>query len=215
MKKFLLLLSLLGSMSLTYAQTTKFGVIAGFNLASVSNTSSGSTISSSTLAGFHAGAFAYFQLSKSVSIQPGVLFSLKGGTEDLTQSSGSYSVHATDKLTLNYVEVPVNVFYNIPVSFGKIFLGGGPYVALGLSGKEKVVYTGSISGSSDTNVTFGSNTNDVKNPDFGLNLGAGVSLQNNLLFKIGYGIGIANLSNVSGSTSHNNVFGVSVGYSFK
>jgi hypothetical protein len=215
MKKTLLLLSLLGSMSFSYAQTTKFGVIAGLNLATVSSTSSGSTNSSSSLAGFHVGAFADFELSSSVSIQPGILFSLKGGTQDETQSSGSFNIHATDKLTLNYVEVPVNVFYHIPVSFGKIFLGGGPYIAMGLSGKEKVVYTGSISGSADSNVTFGSNSNDIKNPDFGVNLGAGVTLENNLLFKVGYGIGIANLSNTSGSTAHNNVLGISVGYSFK
>ncbi|MEO6524084.1 MAG: porin family protein [Mucilaginibacter sp.] len=214
MKKTLLLLSLSLSISLTYAQT-KFGVIAGLNLASISSTSSGSSISSSSLAGFHVGAFADFELSKSVSIQPGVLFSLKGGSDESTQSSGSYSVHATDKLTLNYVEIPVNIFYHIPVSIGKIFLGGGPYVALGLSGKEKVTYTGSVSGNAEANVTFGSNSGDVKNPDFGLNLGAGIALQNNLLFKVGYGIGIANLSNTSGTTSHNNVFGISVGYSFR
>lgn len=214
MKKTLLLLCFLGGVSLSYAQSTKFGVIGGLNLATLSSTTSGSTNSSSSLAGFHIGVFADFEVTPSLSIQPGILYSLKGGTDDASQTSGSTTIHATDKVTLNYIEVPVNVYYHIPVTPGNIFVGGGPYVGWGLSGKEKVDVSGSTTYSASQNVTFGSNSGDIKNPDYGINLGAGIALKSNLLFKIGYGIGIANLSNQSGSTGHNDVLSLSVGYSF-
>jgi len=222
MKKTLLLLSLIGLVGSSFAQSAKLGISAGLNQSSMSSTSNGSTQGTSSLTGFHAGVFADFGLG-SISIQPGIYYSTKGAKDDEsgTQVSGSttYTYHGTATVKLNYIEVPVNVLYHVPVVAGDIFVGGGPYVAMGISGKSDASLTltgGGVtsSASQSSTVTFGSGSNDVKNPDYGINLLGGIQLKNHILFSVGYGFGLANLDNTSGSTTKNNVFRLSVGYSF-
>lgn len=216
-EKTLLLFSLIGLTIFSYAQTATLGIKAGVNFSSLSVSTGGS---SSSTTGFNVGAIADFNVAKDLSIQPGVFFTTKGGSAESNTTSGSYTTHSKEDLTLNYLEVPVNVLYHIPVSAGKIFVGGGPYIALGLSGKDKYSASAtsgssSSSASGDIDVTFGSSSGDVKNPDFGINFMGGIKLQNNLLFSIGYGLGLANLSNMSGTTTQNRSFNLSVGYFFK
>jgi hypothetical protein len=225
MKKIILLLCLLGSTGALFAQSARFGINAGLNLSTLSYSSSGQTNATSSLAGFHIGAFADFGLG-AVSIQPGILYTTKGGKDDVsgtsTVGSSTLTYHATDQINLNYIEVPVNVLYHIPVVVGNIFIGGGPYVAMGVSGKEKTsdTYTqtggstASGSSASESNLSFGNSSGDIKNPDYGINLLGGIRLKSGLLFSAGYGFGLANLSNVSGSKTKNNGFSLSIGYSF-
>lgn len=213
-----------GTIGFSFAQApVKFGIKAGVNLATLTSSQSGSTNTTSSTTGYHVGAFAEFDLG-GISIQPAVLYSTKGG-HDESSSSGtsggtSYSFHSVEDVTLNYVEVPVNILYNIPVTgLGKVFLGGGPYVAIGLSGKDNGTATQTIGNSTTTasgnsTLTFGSNQGDVKNPDYGVNVLGGVKLESGLMFSVGYGLGMANLSNVSGSTTKNSVFSASIGFSF-
>jgi hypothetical protein len=207
MKKALLLLSLMGLINFSFAQSVSFGVNAGVNFSKISSSGNGLTLTSSNTTGFHVGAVADIGFGN-LSLQPGILYSTKGGS--INGSGG------TEKLTLNYVEVPVNLLYNIPLGVGKVFFGGGPYVALGLSGKATLTgaATTSGSGSESQNVTFGSADGDVKNPDFGVNLLGGFRFTSGLSLSAGYGIGIANLSNSSGASTKNNVLSFSVGYFF-
>lgn len=221
MKKILLLLSLAGTIgSATFAQTAKFGLKFGLNQATLSSSGSGS--SSSSLTGFHAGAFVDFGLGD-VSIQPAILYSVKGGTSNVSGSETSggitYSYQGAEKLTLNYIEVPVNILYHVPVGVGKLFIGGGPYVAMGISGKDVASATASgggqsASNSSSTDVTFGSASGDVKNPDYGINFLGGIAFKGGTQISLGYGLGLANLSNDSSTTIKNNVFSVSIGFTF-
>jgi len=221
MKKPLLVLCFVGSMFSSFAQSVTFGIKSGLNLSNISETSSGSTNSYSSLTGYHVGAFADFDLG-TLSIQPAVLYTTKGGHDDETQTlvSGgvTYTLRGTEDITLNYLEVPVNVLYHVPVTIGKIFIGGGPYIAYGLSGKDSAVATATGGGSSSTNsqssnITFGSAQGDVKNPDYGVNILGGVTLKRGLTLSVGYGIGLANLSNDSSTTVKNNGFSFSVGFS--
>jgi hypothetical protein len=122
------------------------------------------------------------------SLQPGLLYSTKG-------ASGS---------TLGYIEVPVNLLYNTGSGSGKFFFGGGPYLGYGVS-------------ASNGN-KFGSGTNDIANPDFGLNVLAGYRLESGLAFSAGYGLGLANLNNDKSSgniTVKNNVTSLSISYFFQ
>lgn len=221
MKKALLILCLATSIVSSFAQSIKLGIESGVNLSNLQETVSGTSSSGSMLTSSHFGVFADVGLG-AWSIQPAILYSSKGGRNDvagtITTNGSTYTYTGTEQLTLKYVEVPVNVLYHIPVVFGKIFIGGGPYVAIGTSGTDALTTTATNNGvtatnSGSTNITYGSAVGDIKNPDYGINLTGGLSLKNGVLFAIGYGLGLANLAN-DGSTLHNSVIRFSVGFSF-
>ena len=180
MKKTLLLLALIVASTATFAQTTSFGIKAGLNSSKLTVSATGGSISTESLVGFHVGGVVDIGF-ETFSIQPGLLFSTKGGK--------SSSEDGTDKVTLNYLEVPVNFLYKVPAGDGKVFFGAGPYLGYGLSGKSK------SSDGTSTDVTFGSTTDDVKNPDFGFNFLAGYQFSQGFALNVNYGLGLANLSN--------------------
>jgi len=221
MKKALLILCIVSSVVSSFAQSIKFGFKGGVNLSNLQETESGASSSGSMVTGSHIGVFADLGLG-AWSIQPAVLYTTKGGRNDvagtITTNGSTYTYTGTEQLTLNYVEVSVNFLYHIPVVIGKIFIGGGPYVAIGTSGNDALSTTATNNGVTATNsgtasVTFGSAVGDIKNPDYGINLTGGITLKNGILFGISYGAGLANLAN-DGSTLHNNNISFSVGYSF-
>ena len=127
-KAFLSLLCLMGIISFSLAQSINVGIKAGVNFSKLAASSGGLTLTSSSTTGFHVGAVVDLGFDN-WSLQPGLLYSTKGGTY------GSAADGGTAKLTLNYVEVPVNLLYNIPLVVGKVFIGGGPYFGYGISGK--------------------------------------------------------------------------------
>ena len=180
MKKTLLLLALIVASTATFAQTTSFGIKAGLNSSKLTVSATGGSISTESLVGFHVGGVVDIGF-ETFSIQPGLLFSTKGGK--------SSSEEGTDKVTLNYLEVPVNFLYKVPAGDGKVIFGAGPYLGYGLSGKSK------SSDGTSTDVTFGSTTDDVKNPDFGFNFLAGYQFSQGFALNVNYGLGLANLSN--------------------
>lgn len=145
--------------------------------------------------GFHVGLLVDMPLGDHFSIQPNVLYSTKGS------ASGESAV------TLSYVELPINLFYNLPVGPGTLRIGAGPYVAYGLS----------ISGAKDA--TFGSDVNQVNPLDYGARGAVQFQLTNGLLVGAHYSFGMADLLNHStndnsGITLKNRSIGVSLGYAF-
>ncbi len=120
-KKFTLLLFtagfLLGAAGTAFSQTT-LGAKAGLNL---SNLSMEDASDKNMLAGFHGGLFVNMPLSGSFSVQPELLFSQKGAKWTSETSIADSEV----KLNLNYLEVPVNLVYNLAEDFDFQF---GPYV---------------------------------------------------------------------------------------
>lgn len=209
MKRTLLLICLAGICSFSFGQSIKFGIEGGVNLSKLAASSSGLTLTSSTLTGFRVGGVVDVGF-ENFSLQPGLFYSTKGG------SYGSASDGGTAKLTLNYVEIPVNLVYNIPVIIGKVFIGAGPYVAMGVSGKGTTTgaFTSSGSGSETENITFGNGPNDTKNPDYGINFMGGVRFKGGFLVSAGYGLGLGNLSNDNSGSIKNRVINISVGYFF-
>src|ERR1700749_3686779 len=127
MKKILLIITLLVPTAL-FAQSVKFGVSAGLNEATASVGETQTSIK--WLAGFNAGAFAEVDFGK-LSLRPGVFYSQKGYNSKTALSVNNQdgeeqgTFNATGKVRLNYLEIPVNILYNIPVKAGKVFLGGG------------------------------------------------------------------------------------------
>jgi hypothetical protein len=217
MKKIFLMLFVLALSLPVFAQSVKFGVKAGLNesTADVGKTSS----NISNLSGLNAGAFAEFEFGK-IFLQPGLYFTQKGYNSNThitidDPNGGTGSFDASGRLRLNYLQLPVNVLYNIAVKPGKIFFGAGPYYGYALSGNVRsTTINGSPNQVSEGNITFGGDGN-YKRSDFGVNALAGIKLKNGLLFSVNYEYGLTNIyKSQFVTTDKNRVLGFSAGYQF-
>ncbi|MDB5029730.1 MAG: PorT family protein [Mucilaginibacter sp.] len=223
----MLLICMAGSLSLSVAQSVKLSVNAGLNLSSYSGSelmwgSGTSNVTTSALTGFHAGIVAGVDVAQ-FSIQPGLLYTTKGSnyvaTTNEVSTGGSYTNTTTDKQTLNYLQLPVNVLYNIPVTgLGKLFIGGGPYAARLLSGKDDFTSTATQIGT-PTNivgsgvVSSGNGADNIKKLDYGANALVGIAFKNKISFSAGYDYGLAKLSD-NGYANKNHTLSFSAGYWF-
>ncbi|SHN37400.1 porin family protein [Mucilaginibacter sp. OK098] len=223
MKKIFLMLFVLALSLPIFAQSVKFGAKAGLNesTADVGKTSS----DISNLSGLNAGAFAEFEFGK-ISLQPGLYFTQKGFNSKTSiivptpQGGPSGSFNASGRVRLNYLQLPVNILYNIAIKPGKIFFGGGPYYGYALSGNVKgntiSIYPGqgNFTDSQNNNIVFGGD-NGYKRSDFGVNALAGIQLKNGLLFSINYEYGLTNIyKSANANTIKNRVLGFSTGFQF-
>jgi hypothetical protein len=165
--------------------TAKFGIKGGFNLTSLYV----NDVSSEHMkAGWNAGIFAKLPVTKGFSIQPELLYSVKGAQEtynNILQGSGVY------RFNLNYIELPVLAVVNLTKNFN---INAGGYAAYLVSANVKDVNNdGTIEGA--TNLDAG----NFKRWDFGLVGGLGFDVG---AFTLGarYNYGLTHIGN-SGSLS--------------
>ncbi|CAN5826887.1 hypothetical protein BH10BAC2_BH10BAC2_49050 [soil metagenome] len=183
-----------------------FGLTAGTALASYKVKAESVSITSDTKAGFTVGALYSISVGKSVNFQPALNFVQKGGTfkEEMF----------TDKTTLNYLELPLNLVYHTKSSAGNFFVGAGPCLSLGLSGKDKWDDGGDVE---TTDIKFGSNDEDDFKPlEVGLNVLAGYQFKKGFLIAANYNAGLNNVGNIDTDISeyHNRYIGIRVGFMF-
>lgn len=167
------------------------------------------------------GAFAEINIAKNAVFQPGLSYIQKGGagTSQETNTSGNIEFVGSE-IRLNYLEIPLNVLYNVPLKPGKIFVGMGPYAAIALSAKNKQTTVtfdnqgNSTQDHSTQSIKLGSGQDELKRMDFGINALLGFRLNNGLEIGGGMGFGLANLSNVSALKTHTQTISISAGYFF-
>lgn len=152
--------------------------------------------------GFHGGLLADFRLQSSFSIQPQLLFVMKGGK--LPNGAG---------FDFNAVDMPVNFLYR----YKGFFAGAGPNFSYLLSGKIKTTNGQSADIFNDDNVTA---TIEAKRLEIGANAILGYEFPGGFLLSANYAAGInsifTNLVNPDEITlkAHNSYFGLSIGYMF-
>jgi hypothetical protein len=206
-KTTLVLAALVATLSLNAQQ-----IRAGVNLANVSTTASGRVDQGNMLTSFQAGLVGNIKLGTSiVSLQPGILFTGKGAKVQYRESGqvGYY------KQTLNpyYIEIPVNLVVKPPIGLGsRLFIGAGPYVAVGVAGKVKTEGSALLGVNGERKIRFSNDDPTTLNQeegtgfgvlrrfDYGLNGTAGIETK---LFVIGanYGLGLAKLQSGSNSSA--------------
>lgn len=205
MKKLLLLMVIATIATNSFGQ---FGVQAGATFATLKitdNTSGSGSMSTSSKVGFTVGVFTDVPLSENFIFQPALNYTQKGGkTTDTFQGITDES-----NLTLNYLELPLNFIYK---PSGGFFVGLGPTLAYGISGKSKETVTGSST--QETTVKFGSGADQVKAFEFSGNILAGYTLSNGIFFSVNYNMGFSNLSNDNSEKIKNNYFGIRLGKKF-
>ena len=199
MKKSILTIMILGMIISAEAQLS-FGAKAGISFVNQKRTEKKgySTYDTKGRTGFHIGVFADKQIWNNIYVQPAVIFSKKGATH-----TSAYSGSVTD-VSMNYIDLPLNVVYKYPVSFGKLVGGMGPVLSYAVSGK--------LEQSGKTKKMFSDELKNWKRGDISGNIMAGVELNNGFMASISYQSGLTDIYKDEIPTIKNRQFSISVGY---
>lgn len=208
MKKFFCSLTILFAIvNFSVAQSAAIGITAGATFASYKATIESVSVTSKTHVGFTAGLTLSAPIGKSFSFRPELNFVQKGGD----YKEEGYS----EKTTLNYIELPLNIVYNARTSKGMFFIGAGPSLNMGLSGKDK---WSDESESGKDDIKFGSSDNDdLKTFELGANILAGYQFASGFFVAANYSAALNNIEPEDpgfDSKYHNRYFGVRIGYIF-
>ena len=207
MKKItLLFFAALCSIAAACGQTVKLGVLVGPNWSTIGSQNSIGETTAFTL-GLHAGLFTEIAAGH-WSIEPGLVYADIGGKVNF-----STEIAGNETVSLQYLQVPVSFVYN--TTDRKFFFGGGPYIGFGLSGNISVNQTGGSFGQVDASSNFNLKFtfNSRTNPDYGINLLAGIHLNGGTIFTIGYGLGLRRVVDITYTTVRNDVITISIGHS--
>ncbi|HZH55531.1 MAG TPA: porin family protein [Sphingobacteriaceae bacterium] len=160
-----------------------FGLKAGVNFPKYNFSGSNSDYETNSSTNFHVTGFLDAPLGRNFSVQPGI--SLQGkGAELINSSLGTVTQNTM------WLEVPVNLVAKVPMGYsGNFFIGAGPYIGFGLSGKNKY---DSDWGSTEQEFEFGSD-GDLKSIDFGVNFIAGFHLGQRFMIHAGHGLGLTDI----------------------
>lgn len=184
---------------------------AGVNFANISITNDGDVDENKTLTSFQVGFTGDLKLADILYLQPGILLTGKGSKT----SSGDPNGNTWYKATTNpmYVEIPVNLVLKTPGKDLRFFAGAGPYLGIGIAGKNKTEgkFLGAYFKSEDNiewsnddpstlNYEEGAGYGIMKRFDYGLNFLAGIEF-NKTLLSLNYGYGLAKLQSGSNSSA--------------
>jgi hypothetical protein len=198
----------------------------GVNLANISITNDGDVDDNKMLTSFQVGIIGDLQVTSFFAIQPGLLFTGKGSKTQSGQETDATFYRATTNPY--YIELPVNFVFKTPTGPVKFFAGAGPYIAMGIAGKNKVdgKFLGttfssenSIEWSNDDPSTLdyeeGAGYGIMKRFDYGLNGIAGIETKS-LVVSANYGLGLAKLQSGSNSSeddkNKHRVFSITLGF---
>jgi len=184
---------------------------AGINLANISVTNDGDVDENKVLTSFQVGVSGDFRLTDILYIQPGLILTGKGSKTSEGDPNGNTWYEATTNPL--YVEIPVNLILKTPGKGLRFFAGAGPYLGIGIAGKNKVngKFLGTSFSSEDKiewsdddpstlNYEEGAGYGIMKRFDYGANIIAGLEFSKSVL-SLQYGHGFAKLQSGSNSQS--------------
>lgn len=164
MKKIILYFGLLVGVScVAQAQSIKYGVKAG---ASLTNFTGGGSEGGKNLFGFHGGLVANFGINDAFSIQPELLYSMKGYKVEIGSPSSTSGLNTAFRL--HYIDIPVLA----RVTAGGLFFEVGPQVGFLVAAKQK----SEITGGSGAGIYYADLTKLYNTIDFGYAAGLGYQL---------------------------------------
>ncbi len=227
--KIILLSALVLSVLTTQAQETiplagktSFGLRAGVNFQNINGeANNGNKLENDLLTAYHLGITLDLPIALDFFFQTGLLYSVKGA-----KIKDAFPGQIFDNtLRISYLELPLNLLYKPMLGKGRLLLGFGPYVALGVSGNAD--YNENNSGG-DIDVKF-QNTVKTTDPldrvyirpvDAGANLLIGYEFNNKVSFQLNSQLGLLKINPEydllpnDDSKARNTGFGVSLGYRF-
>jgi hypothetical protein len=199
-----------------------FGIFAGVNFQNINGTDrNGDRLKNSLVTKFHAGLSEQIPVAPEFFVEVGLQYIGKG-----TKGTVPYNTTTvTREISLNYIELPVNLLYKPLIGTGHFLLGFGPYFGYAFSGKAKFTgdaYTAtpSILFAKEINT---SNPNDLvyfKHMDIGANAFFGWEFANNINVVFDAQLGLVNVNSKNPGIPNNKLsemntgFGLKLGYRF-
>jgi Outer membrane protein beta-barrel domain len=169
-------------------------------------------------------------IGSALSFRPELNFVQKGFKLDFNQSESGFGIISKGNQTLNFIELPLNVIYNVSAGSGNFFLGAGPAIGYGISGKNSftsvVMQPGlpdqsttdnsivKFDGKKDEDVAADDDNTHLKALDFGGNFLAGYKMSNGLFLNVAYTLGFSNLDPNANSSYKTNGISIKLGYMF-
>lgn len=164
-----------------------------------------------TKVGANFGITAEIPILKSLSVNTGLLFSMKGTTGD---NNGGFGGNLRTTFSCNYIEIPVLATWKTEGfrACDKIRVMFGPYFAVGVYGNNTKDYTGS-------NVAQDSHSKEsvfeyINRFDWGLSVGLSYSFNEKLLVGFNYEAGLMNIDKNLSAAVHQSNFCINLGYKF-
>ncbi len=186
------------------ASFAQMGVRMGLNLADLGGEG---TEGHKTSAGLHLGFVDNFELGGSISIQPGVYYMQRNSKYDID----ILGIQATQKVHMNYLDIPVLIKYNLEVGPVSIDPHVGPYFGFAFAGKIK---------DTDPSIRIFSKASDkhpgnwnYSNFDMGMQIGCGATYET-VYFGLDYQLGFKDIEKNSSQVRHNRCFMVTLGVWF-
>jgi len=216
-KKFLTFVFVIGTLTVTQAQTIipkAAFVVSSTNASPKDEFGTENELSSGT--GFAIGIGYNYQLGAigkgMFSVQPELSFIQKGFKAttkgEMNIGEAYYNYTADQHYKINYLELPVMAKIEFGSPTARFSFLAGPSIGFGLGGKLKGTLTlddgyDTFKDDIDADIKFGDapeNQEEVEDVyfdnrlDFGLQVGAGVTLYNKVAIEVRYGLGFTNLS---------------------
>lgn len=161
----------------------RLGIAAGPMFSSLRSNINGYRDKTDLKLSYAAGVVADVVFNESFSIQPGIYFVQKGGRD----------IMETISLELNYIEISANGIYSLGENRHSLFIGVGPTLGIGISGKLKDYYPAPTFPTAS--VRFGNNENEdhFKRFEMGANILGGFHINRNFFIMAQYNFGLSNL----------------------
>ena len=214
--------------SATCFSQVRFGIKAGFNMASLPGDYPNG-VENESLAGFHAGGTLDYKLASKISLLAEVLISTQGGKTDY--SPNPFESQKQD-IKLTNLNIPVFFRYQI---IDKLSVEAGPQIGFVLAATNKIIYVNSADPSENETIKLdglndGTFTSDgmtyaykkgINSVDVSVNLGVTYSIVKNFYVQARYNRGLTDvdLNSTVGTSSNslnlrNSVVQLSAGYLF-
>jgi hypothetical protein len=227
-KIIILMLSALGLKATSQTTTTaepgkySFGVYGGANFQNINGKDmAGAKLENGLVTKFHGGVSEHIPVAPDFYISVGLEYMGKGSKTNVSYNG----VPETRTVSLNYIQMPVNLLYKPLVGTGHFMLGFGPYMGYAFGGKLK--FEGAATNTTQK-VTFAKKIN-MTNPmdlyyfrrlDAGANIFFGYELSNHINFVFNAQLGLVQINPTNDNypnsklSEMNTGFGLSAGYRF-
>ena len=197
MKKFVLLLIALFTLSMTNAQGISVGVKAGVNYAGTLTTDSDYNDLFKAAICPNYGIVAEYELSDAFAVQAEILYSPSGANgagNDLEYKEFPLPLNSNADVKVNYLNIPILAKYYITDGLS---LEVGPYFSFLMSAKKDGSFS-YVHPSVGEIFVQEYDDNDVKeeynSTDIGAVIGAGYKLENGLFFSLRYNLGLTDIN---------------------
>ena len=159
------------------AADVKFGIKGGVNVANVNGNFSDSVSNWKSRVGFCGGIFLELNIGRLLTIQPEILYTMKGAEATLDEGA----LTGTGKLRFDYLEIPILLKVRIPTGDIHPFVFAGPAIGFNLKAAFQ-----DITGSS-------SDVAGMNKVDYSAVLGGGLQLGRSIHIDARYTLGLQKL----------------------